>query len=463
MRPRSLRLRLLALAFATIAAALAVSGLGLYLLFEDHVERRVDAELDVHLNQLAGSITVTADGAIEVVPPPADPRFTQPLGGLYWQIRDAASGEELRSRSLWDEALALPRDELGETGVHRHVLPGPAGQRVIVRERAIAYPEADGTGRRALRIAVAIDAAEVAAAARAFAVALVPSLAVLGAALLLAAWLQVRIGLRPLEAIRGEIGAVRSGATRRLGAGFPAEVMPLAREVDQLLDEQDRALERARTGAADLAHGLKTPLTVLGADARRLRERGEDEIATRIEELVEAMRRHIDRALARARLHPTGRAATEIAPLVERLIALVRKSPRGETLAWESRLEPGLRAAIDRDDLAELVGNLLDNAVRWSRGRVRVSSAQAAGGIRMVIEDDGPGIPPEARAAVTGRGIGNTGDGTGLGLAIVSDILDASGGRLELAESDLGGLRATVEVPPAATAADHVPAARPVA
>ena len=451
MRSRSLRLRLLALALVSITAALVVSGVGLVHLFERHVERRVENELDTYLRQIAGSIAFGPGGEITVTRSPADPRFEQPLSGLYWQVEDDATGETIRSRSLWDTTLALPADLLDGSGVHRHMLPGPGRATVIVRERAVTYTDTAPPGQRTLRIAVAIDHAEIGAAAAAFAGDLTPSLILLGFVLLLGAWLQVRIGLWPLEAVRRGLGAVRSGARRRLPSDYPDEVMPLVQEVNDLLGTQDQAIERARARAGDLAHGLKTPLTVLGADARRLRAGGETEIAADIEMLVETMRRHVERALAQARLRRRRGAVAILAPLVERLIATIRKTPRGGALAWENDITSDARVGIDKDDLAELIGNLLENAANWARTRVRISAAGDGTSVILAVEDDGPGIPETARAAVLERGVRlePTTVGSGIGLAIVEDIVEAYEGSLRLEDSALGGLRAVVKLPAA--------------
>jgi signal transduction histidine kinase len=449
VRWRSLRLRLLALALLATTGALVVSGVGLVVLFERHVEQRVDSELETYLRPLAGNVVVDPTGAIALPRPPADPRFDQPLSGLYWQIEDETRGEMLRSRSLWDEALALPADVVDSATAHRHLLPGPGGTKLIARERSLTLAAAGG--KRTLRIAAAIDHAEVRAAAWAFAGELAPSLALLGLTLLAAAWLQVRIGLRPLESVRRGVEAIRSGLRRRLPADYPEEVTPLADEVNNLLDAQDRAIERARASAADLAHGLKTPLTVLGAHARLLRQRGETAIAEDIEELTETMRRHIERAIAKARVRRERGAATTLAPLVERLVATIRKTPQGEALLWETDMSPRHRVAVDPDDLAELLGVLLENAAEWAKTRVRTSVCADAAAVTVLIEDDGPGIPEAGRDAVLQRGarLDQTTASSGLGLAIAGDVLEACGGALRLEEGSLGGLRAVVVLPPA--------------
>lgn len=449
MRWRSLRLRLLTLALLSITGALVVSGVGLVILFERHVEQRVDGELETYVRQLAGNVVFDPAGEITMPRQLADPRFDQPLSGLYWQIEDETRGEILRSRSLWDGKLALPADQVDVGSAHRHLLAGPEGTQLIARERLVTFTI--GGGKRMLRIAVAIDSADVRAATWVFARELAPSLALLGLALLAAAWLQVRIGLRPLEAVRRGVGAVRSGLRLRLPADYPEEVMPLAEEVNHLLEAQDKTIERARASAADLAHGLKTPLTVLGADARLLRQRGETEIADDIEELTETMRQHIERAIAKARLRRGRGAATPLAPLIDRLVATIRKTPQGERLLWEIDVSPRQQVAIDPDDLAELLGNLFENAAKWAKTRVRASASNDAAMVTILIEDDGPGIPEAARQAVLKRGarLDQTTAGSGLGLAIAGDVLEACGGALRLEDSSLGGLRAVVLLPAA--------------
>lgn len=449
MTRRSLRLRLLAGAALSIAAALVLAGFGLAFLFERHVERRVDAELETYLHQIAGNVAFGPAGDILLAPAPADPRFDQPLSGLYWQIEEKGTRQELRSRSLWDDALALPKDELGPRNIHRHFLPGPAGSNLVVQERQVVFT--DRGKKHTLRLAVAIDHAEITRATQDFAADATPSLLFLGFALLAAGWLQVRIGLRPLEAVRRGVEAIHSGATKRLPSNYPDEVLPLAGEINELLDAQEKAIARSRSGAADLAHGLRTPLTVLAADARRLRERGENEIADGIDTLAEVMRRHVERAVAQTRLRPQRGLSTSLAPVVTQLVATIRKTPRGETLAWTNDIADDLHVAVDGDDLTELMGNLIENASKWARTCVRISAELAGGEVTIRIEDDGSGIPEAQRAAALKRGtrLDASAPGSGLGLAIAGDIAETYNGVLSLQDGALGGLCARVTLPAA--------------
>lgn len=449
MRFRSLRLRLALAALVSLTVALGMAGLGLVELFGRHVERRIGLELDTYLDQLTAAVMpgggLDAAAGLRL----ADPRFERPLSGLYWQIVDETSGSDERSRSLWDAVLELPPDE-PEVGVtHAHELPGPRGARLLVHERRITLGE--GEAARVLRLAVAIDLRELDAAERAFAADITPSLTLLGLVLLVAAFAQIAVGLRPLTALRGAVAAIRQGRATRLAGSFPLEVTPLVEEVNTLLAEREAATARARAQAADLAHGLKTPLTALAADTRRLRERGQADIADEIDVIGAAMRRHVDRQLARAKAgmgHRIARPAG-LKAAVDRIVAVIRRTPDGAPLDWRIDIPDAACASIDPDDLTEILGNVLENAARHARALVSVAARAEAGGVTIVIDDDGPGIPPEQRAAVIERGgrLDTMGPGAGIGLAVTSDLLEMWNGELRLETAPIGGLRVQLRLP----------------
>jgi signal transduction histidine kinase len=449
MRRGSLRLRLLAAGAASILLALAVAGFGLLLLFERHVERRMTAELQAHLRQLVSGLERAPDGSLNIGRPLAEPRFEDPLSGLYWQITAEPQGPVLRSRSLWDGVLNLPWDRLTDAAVHEHTIAGPGQSSLLVVERSIALPANLGGGNA--RVAVAVDRAEIHAAGLAFAVDLMPSLALLAAFLFAASWAQVVVGLRPLDAIRRRLHAVRSGREARLGTTFPDEVRPLAAEVDHLLDAQEAAIARARTRAADLAHGLKTPLTILASDAEELRTRGETVIADEIAAVTDSMRRHVERELARARARSRlgGGAAQPVHSVVDRVVAVLRRTPRGQSLHWEIDMARDLAAPVDAQDLAEIFGNLGENAVKWAASRVRIAGRREDRAVTVSVEDDGPGNPDDQIGTVLARGgrLDEAQPGSGLGLAIVSDLAEAYGGTLTIERSALSGLSAEVRFP----------------
>jgi signal transduction histidine kinase len=464
MRRGSLRVRLLAAGAASIVLALAVAGFGLLLLFERHVERRMAVELEAHLRQLLSSLEQAGDGSLRLAREPADPRFQEPLSGLYWQVAVGADGQLLRSRSLWDGTLDLAPDALADGEVHEHAIAGPRGTSLLVLERAVKLPAT--LGGHQVRVAAAVDRAEIHAAGRAYVADLAPSLALLAAVLVAAGWLQIAVGLRPLDAVRRRLADVRSGREGRLGTAFPDEVLPLAAEVDHLLKAQEKAIARARARAADLAHSLKSPLTVLAADAEELRAEGAVRLGDEIAGLTEGMRRYVERELARARAGIRARAGAEqpVKPSIDQVVGVLRRTPRGGSLAWEIDVADDLGAPVDAQDLVEILGNLAENAAQWAAAKVRVSGRRDGAAIVLSVEDDGPGVPEDRIGTVLVRGgrLDETQPGSGLGLAIVAELVEAYGGALTLGRSPLGGLCVELRFPAAATAADlRTPASAP--
>lgn len=444
MNRHSLRLRLVAGGLVAILFALAIAGSALVVVFERHVSRTLAQDLDVHLKQLLAGVDID-QGKLVLTQTPVDPRFADPLSGLYWQVGDDR-GQLLRSRSLWDSAMKLPADQLRPGETHEHEAEGPGGQRVLVAERAVTLA-VDGKPV-IVRLAVAGDLARVLAATSAFAKDLSIALVLLGCVLAVATWVQVSVGLRPLSALRRGVAEIRAGRSRHLPPSVPHEVYPLVEEVNALIDAQEDEIERSRGRAADLAHGLKTPLAALAADASRLLQRGERDIARDIEAVGQAMGRHVDRELARARVRGRARGSaapsTSVKPLVESIVATLSRTPDGGRVRFENLATEDLSVPFDRADLAEVLGNLIENAARHAGGRVRIT----ADGDRpsVVVEDDGEGIPPAHLSRVFQRGIrlDERGGTAGLGLAIVQDVLDAYGWRLQLSISELGGLKAAI-------------------
>jgi signal transduction histidine kinase len=448
MRWSSLRLRLIAGGVIAILLALTAAGGGLVYLFERHVTRTIGDELQVYLKQLIAGIDVDPQGQLVVSRAPVDPRFADPLSGLYWQVSDDR-GKLLRSRSLWDTALAVPTDQPALAELHQHVMDGPAKGRVLAAERMVRLT-VDGRPMP-VRVVVAADLSRVSAATAGFSRDLAIALGLLGLVLALATAIQVGLGLQPLAALRKNVADIRAGRTYHLAPAAPIEVAPLVDEVNALLDAQEREIERSRNRAADLAHGLKTPLAALAADARRLRERGQANIARDIESVAEAMSRHVDRELARARARSATRRkaglSTEVAPLVRSLIDTLTRTPVAAHVSFDQQIAAGVSLAIDRTDLAEVLGNLLDNAARHAVSRVAITATRHPSGSSIAIEDDGKGVAPAAQASVLERGIrlDERSNGAGLGLAIVQDVLESYGWRLMLGTSErLGGLKAVI-------------------
>jgi len=449
----SLRLRLLLGAAVWIGIALLIAGLIIAGLFAGHVRGRFAAELGHHLDQLAAGLEIDASGQPRLARPLSDPRFERPLSGLYWQV--AADGRvALRSRSLWDQALALPAGGAGDDGtVHERQIDGPERRRLFVLERALLLPERVAP----VQIAVAEDLSELRAALAAFNRTLALSLGVLAAVLIGAAVVQVSLGLRPLGWLRDELAVIRAGRKRRFQRPMPREVQPLIDDLNALLDHADAVVERARLAAGNLAHGLKTNLAVLANAADRLAPprdpRANAEAAELIAAQVAAMRRHLDHHMARARAAASRGlpgAAVDVAGCTAALLRVMRKVHAGRDLVIDnSRVPAGLAFAGDRQDLEEMLGNLLDNACKWAKRTVTVTAARQGHSLLITIDDDGGGLTAEQIAVALSPGVrlDESVPGSGLGLAVVRDLVDLYGGGIALTRAPAGGLRATLSLP----------------
>ena len=431
MSAGSLKLRLLLVAAIAVTLALLAAGLALATLFENQVRSRVEQELDNDILQLAGAAEVMPDGSIKITSDPADPRFYTPLSGKYWTVRQVQPGgqsrEVARSRSLWDAGVGEIEKGLG-----------PDGERLIYSSRQItmASPKGDVT----LDLFAAVHDEEINAPLRQFRTQIATYLSLISLALIIAAWLQVSIGLRPLEVLRRQLANLRAHGTQKVEGEYPTEVQPLVTELNEVLELRNKSLERARHRAGDLAHGLMTPLTVLSAISRGLGEQKLQGPAREIDEQIEHMRQHIERDLVRARLASgRGRDLTPLKPAIDSIMTTLKRLPKGEDMEWSNLVTPGIDVPVERNDLLELLGNLLDNARKY--GTARVEASYDGNCIR--IDDDGPGVPVEELNSIRQRGkrLDESRKGFGLGLSIVEDITDIYEIDLRFLQSPLGGLR----------------------
>jgi signal transduction histidine kinase len=467
---RTLRGRLLIATFVAAGVAVAVSGAVLSGLFREHVTRQFQQALAVQLDQLAEAFEVDAEGRPTVAADAlSDPRWTRPLGGLYWQVdRQAPGGVHdravLRSRSLWDTELHLPTDALDDGQVHVHELDGPSGQPLLVVERSVRWGVGDAT---AWRLLVAGDRTPTEAAVAEFRGVLLLSAAGLLGLLGVAALAQVRLGLAPLRALQAALADVRAARAPRLQGRFPLELQPLVDDFNAVLDRNATLVERARTQAGNLAHALKTPLAAMaqGAEAARLGGGAGAPLPALVAEQVERARRQVDWHLARARAAAAGSpgARAEVRPVVEGIARVLRRVHAERAVVFDGH---GVAAdavfAGEADDLQEMVGNLMDNAAQWARREVSVraglrpspdrtleGSPGVARRLWLRVDDDGPGIAPEQRERALARGgrLDESVPGSGLGLAITHEIADLYGGRLALGVSPLGGLSAELDLP----------------
>ena len=432
MSAGSLRLRLLVAAAFSIAVALFIAGFALIALFEQQVRDRVMRELKNDLLQLVGAIEIYDKGEIKLSRALADPRYETPFGGKYWRIERvdpslSAITHSLRSRSYWDS-------ELGSSNPHL----GPEGELLVTSERTVSI--ANKFGSTSLHLLVGAHDEEITSPIVSFRNQLVLYLSLIGLALTGAAWVQVFIGLRPLQTLRNQLSELRASHTKRLEGEFPTEVEPLVLEFNDVLNLRDESLERARHRAGDLAHGLMTPLTILSAIARDLNRRNLTKQGSEIDEQVESMRNHVERDLIRARLS-TGRGhdLTGLAEAVDSVLSTLQRLPDSNKINWVSSVPVDTVVPLERSDLLELLGNVLDNARKFTKSQVQISFVNES----IVIEDDGPGVNDAELSSIRQRGgrLDETRLGFGLGLAIVEDIAELYELELNFGRSPLGGLR----------------------
>lgn len=432
MSSRSLRFRLLAGAAAAIFAALALAWVAMGFLFEAHIERGVEADLIQHGRDIVSGLGYDADGALVVDPAPVEPRFERPSSGLYWQA--IQNETTVRSRSLWDETIA-PNKPVGAATWTRGDVAGPFGQKLVFVARQVTLNE----GGAPILVMLGADHAAVTAARAQFSRDLGLFLILLWAGLSAAAWLQVGLGLKPLDDVRAALAEMQLYSSKRLEHdAYPEEAAPLAQAINALAEARQRDLDRARGRAGDLAHSLKTPLAALAAQIRRAREEGATSSADGLDRALEGARGVVERELARARLaaEPCD-ASVEVAPVLERLISVLERTDAGDHVSFETDLSQAT-LPLSAGALMEIAGPLLENAARFARARVRVSGTVNS----LRIEDDGPGMNESeaALALLRGKRLDESEPGQGLGLAIAQETAEATGGRLMLGQSSLGGL-----------------------
>lgn len=450
---KSLTRRLIWLASGWIVAALIVTGLVLTSQFEESGLRRLGAVLSTTVDEVVIATRVE-NGEVSTAPI-QDVRTLRIYSGKYWAVAEPGSNGlrmVARSRSLWDADMPVPpelpgklREAFGQTITYN--ASGPAGEPMRV---AATMKELQGRDQPVVFLA-AIDRSNIDADARQFATITWVALLMLGLGLVAAVFVQVQIGLRPLYALRNEIADVRKGNAARIERVYPLEIQPLAEQVNRLLDHNQEVVERQRTHVGNLAHALKTPLSVMLAEAGSNQGALHDLVRRQTEVMKAQVDHHLRRARAAARAQVLGER-TAIAEVLDEMAVMLERvfADKGVVIDWRAPDELGFRG--ERQDLQEILGNLMENACKWSKRRVRISAgASGLGQMIVVVEDDGPGLPEDRRAEVLKRGARADEEtpGSGLGLSIVDDLTRAYGGRLTLAASDLGGLKVLLELPAA--------------
>jgi signal transduction histidine kinase len=419
-----------------------IAGGSLLWLFADRIQNRFDAFLTAYQQQLIAGVELTADGGLHLAAVPADPQFDLAFSGWYWQIRAGdrtlAQSDSAGPSGNGAPGLAIPARE----GASDAIGPGDVKLRIVARDVRLAGAD------ESIRVVVAGPHAEIDQEVMEFGIQLCLALGALGVTFLVATVLQVRYGLSPLRALQNALQEVRSGAAVRLIGDYPTEVAPLAEEFNEVLDHNETLIGRARVQAGNLAHGLKTPLTVLRQELREV----EGEHGQIVRDQVAIIGDQVERLLARIRAAgPQSAASGRIALLqiLQDLVFSLDIIHRDRAIKIEIDCAAEASFVGDAADVAEMLGSLMDNACKWARARIRVTVVSAATGVTMLIDDDGPGIPQESRMTALKRGgrLDETRPGHGLGLDIVRELATLYRGTLCLEDSPLGGLRARLDLP----------------
>lgn len=444
-RLTSLTRRLISVAAIWITVLLLGGGYALDRVLTSSLVENFDKQLEYVLNAMIAASEIGPDGEVRFNRPPADQRFLEPYSGVYFQV-SGEGADTFPSRSLWDRRLQVEATH-NDVGLHTYDSREFEAEPLRIVERDVILPSSEVRWRFQVAQSREIIDRQISE----LRTTLVRAFAALGIGLLVLAALQASYGLWPLRRVRSEVVAIRSGRQSRINEDFPREIHPLVRELNELLAHSEEQAEEARRHAGNLAHALKTPLTVI-TNAATAHSPDLDDTVIRE---ARVMRRQVDHHLARARA--IGRRASlharacvwDSMAAVER--AVTRLYPE-VTVDIAGDKEACVR--VERQDLDEMLGNLVENAAKYGHGRVFVTVERIADkGAEVLVEDDGPGIPAAEREPIFARGarLDTTGKpGTGLGLAIVRDVAELYGGSVRLEESeDLGGLLARLTLPPA--------------
>ena len=458
MRRSSLATRLFLSATAWVAVILLITGVILSSVYRDATERAFDRRLNLYLRTLVAEVATPDEPPDRQFQSLGEPLFELPLSGWYWQITrtDTEKDDARASRSLWDKKLPKLEEhgsELSAAGIRLGYVEGPEGQTLRMVERPVDLG-ADGK----FLVDVAGDASEIFDETRNFDYYLGGTFVALSIVLVLTTIFQVRFGLAPLKRISDAIADIRSGRAERLEGEFPVEIAPLARETNALIDANREIVERARTHVGNLAHAIKTPLSVIVNEAT---SHTSEPFAAKVLEQADVMRdqvaHHLERARIAARVTIVG-TVTEVSPVLDALRRTMEKIHRDRDIAIE--VSAGSKATFrgERQDLEEMVGNLVDNACKWAASRVSIEvladeakEPGAAPMLRILVDDDGRGLSEKERAQVSRRGqrLDESKPGSGLGLSIVIDLAGLYGGSLTLDHAPIGGLRAELRLPAA--------------
>lgn len=451
----SLKFRVVLFTMIFMSIGLIITALLLVNIFNQYIERQVKQELTIHLNQLTAALIIDTDNQITTDKSLSDPRFDTPYSGLYWQISSLQGEPLLRSRSLWEDILLVTAPT--NYAERYHVIESPPDGRMIVLTRLIELEETH-VDHKQLLLSIAINESLILDASRAFKQILLFSFIGLAIGMLVIALIQIYLSLKPLNQIKHQLSEITQGNSRHLEGAYPIEIQPLIQSFNEVLNHDTEVLTRARTQAGNLAHSLKTPLSILAqasANYTYCEDTNSNENTSDLPKIIDTqvklIKQHIDYHLAQTRAAASVRIPgqkTDVSEVVQKLVKTLMILYKDKSLTFDINVD-NVYFKGEQQDLYEILGNLIDNASKWASKMIMITAVAQADFLEIMIEDDGCGLETTARERVLQRGIRIDEEisGSGIGLFIVNDLCQLYGGRLILAESKLGGLSVKLQLP----------------
>lgn len=449
----SLMLRLFGGTALWIALALSLTTFALDGLFKDQATRQFEQQLQSYLYQIVAAFEIDSEGNAVLMPKGADPRFNRPESGLYWQINDVNGKVLLKSRSLWDTQLSVANDWLKSGEVHFHELTGPASQTLIVAEQSVILSELTD---QPFRVIVGSDVVALTGSVQIWQRSLWLFVGILFVSLIVAASAQVAFGLRPIRRLQCSLKGLREGDTSRITGKFPNELTPLIEDFNAVIDVNEKIIERARNQVGDLAHAIKTPISVMTNALRKeqLRNHHDPALVASLQEQLQQLQQHVQWRLKRARIAAIAgvpHARTSVKNTVEQLTRVMQKVHADKSIqVVVDDLPEELYFAGEVQDLQEIIGNILDNAYKWATRQILISGGDSDGKLCLTILDDGPGcldLTESTHPPHRGQRADESVPGSGLGLSIVRDLVGLYGGKVAFQTTHLTGLRVTLTLP----------------
>ena len=449
----SLMLRLFGGTALWIAIALGLTTFALDGLFKDQATRQFEQQLQSYLYQIVASLELDAQGNPIIPNTGGDPRFNRPESGLYWQINDNNGATLLKSRSLWDTKLNVANDRLLKDEIHFHSLTGPAEQRLLIAEHNLVLPD---PSNKQLRVIVGSETKELARAIETWQHSLGLFVGILFVSLVVAAIAQVAFGLQPLRQLQQSLKKLREGDNARIMGKFPTELKPLIDDFNAVIDANGKIIERARSQAGDLAHSIKTPISVMinALQAEKTRSGHDPALVASLEEQLQQLQQQVQWRLKRARIAANAgvpHSRTPVNVTLEQLARVMQKVYAEKSIqVTVGPIAEDLYFAGEEQDLQEIVGNLLDNAFKWAVSSVAVQATHSNGKLRIVVKDDGPGcelLTDPTHPPSRGQRADESVPGSGLGLSIVRDLVTLYDGTLSFEANVPNGLRVVSILP----------------